>query len=275
MIGLVKDYPAIVPYLTCGWPTEEAFLDAVEGAADAGCPFFEVGFPFSDPIADGPVIERSSAEALRAGVTLDRAFELTKAATDRSKLGAVVMTYANLVFYPGLASFCKRLKQAGGLGLIVPDLSFEESGPVVEACQAEGLQLVSFLAPTSAPRRRQAIAQAAQGFLYVVAVRGVTGGQTAVTTELSTLIKDAKRFAKVPALVGFGMRGPDQVNKVLAQGADGAIVGTALIETVGAAYEAGHEVRYAVRDFLVPLVEATHPFRDRGSTGTLSASLGT
>lgn len=257
MILSKSDYPAVVPYLTCGWPDEQGFLDQVDGLADAGCPFFELGYPFSDPIADGPVIQKTSSEALEAGMTLDRCFELTRKATERSGRPAVAMTYANLVFYSGLDNFCQRLAEAGGKGLIVPDLSLEESAPVAEACNRAGLELVSFLAPTSAPERRKAIAEQAQGFLYVVAVRGVTGGDTEMSHELADLIADAKKSSDVPALVGFGIRNAEQVRDVLSQGADGVAVGTALLVAVRQAHDEGRSLREATRDFLAPLVEAT------------------
>lgn len=257
MIGRPDDYPAVVPYLTCGWPDEESFLQAVDGLAQAGCPFFEVGFPFSDPIADGPVIQQSSAEALAAGMTVDRCFELTRQATLRAGRPAVCMTYANLVYFSGLDNFCRRLAEAGGAGLIVPDLSFEESGELAAACARAGLELISLVAPTSAPERRAEIARQAQGFLYLVAVRGVTGGATRMSEELAALIADSKAASGVPVLVGFGIRGPEQVSAMLGQGADGVIVGTALIEAIRQAHEAGRPVELTVREFLAPLVEAT------------------
>ncbi len=259
MIGIRESYPAVVPYLTCGWPSEDGFIESVQGLVEAGCPFFEVGFPFSDPIADGPVIQHSSSQALDAGMTVDRCFELTRKATEATGVPAVCMTYANLVFHAGLDEFCRRLAEAGGKGLIVPDLSFEESEPVAETCARHGLELVSFLAPTSAAARRVEVAKQAQGFLYLVAVRGVTGGTTAMSDELSTLIADAKRDSTVPVLVGFGIRSSEQVPAMLEAGADGVIVGTALIEAIGKAHEAGQPIREAVRDFLAPLVEATRP----------------
>jgi tryptophan synthase alpha chain len=254
------DYPAVVPYLTCGWPDEEAFLESVEGLAEAGCPFFEVGFPFSDPIADGPVIQRASSQALESGMNLERCFELTRRAVAKAGRPALCMTYANLVFCQGLDRFCQRLAQAGVAGLIVPDLSFEESAPVGEACRRSGLHLVSFLAPTSAAERRQEIARQARGFLYLVAVRGVTGGTTEMSPELATLIADARAASRVPVLVGFGIRGPEQVAAMLSGGADGVIVGTALIEAIEEAHLGGRSVRQAVHDFLAPLVRAA---RDR------------
>lgn len=249
-------YPAVVPYLTCGWPHEEGFLRSAEGVAAAGCPYFEVGFPFSDPIADGPTIQATSAEALSAGINLEKCFELTKQATERSGLPVVVMTYANLVYHLGLEEFCRRLKEVGGEGLIVPDLSLEESGPLREACTAQGLDLVSFVAPTTPPERRQAVAEQASGFLYLVAVRGVTGGHTKQTEELSTLISEVKQHSKSPVLVGFGVRAPKQVTELVGQGADGVIVGSALLENVRRNIKANRCLKATVRDFLAPMVEA-------------------
>lgn len=257
MIGKQSDYPAVAPYLTCGWPSEQGFLDAVDGLAEAGCPFWEVGFPFSDPIADGPVIQQSSAQALEAGMTVDRCFELTAKAIERSGCPALCMTYANLVFYGGLDRFCQRAVDAGCAGLIVPDLSFEESPPVAEACNKVGLELVSFLAPTSAPERRADIARQAQGFIYLVAVRGVTGGTSEMSDEVAGLIADAKAASSVPVLVGFGIRTAQQVAAALQKGADGVFVGTALIEEIGKAHQEGRPIRETVRDYLAPMVAAT------------------
>jgi tryptophan synthase alpha chain len=261
MIGTSSDYPAVIPYLTCGWPNPDAFLESVDGLVQAGCPFFEVGFPFSDPIADGPVIQRSSAQALEAGMTVRRCFELTRQATERSGRPAVCMTYANLVSFAGMDNFCQCLAEAGGAGLIVPDLSFEESPPLAEACARAGLELISFVAPTSAPARRAQIANQAQGFLYLVAVRGVTGGATEMSEELAQLIADSKAASQVPVLVGFGIRGAEQVSGMLARGADGVIVGTALIEEIGRAHEQGRAIGPTVRDFLAPMVQAARSVR--------------
>lgn len=249
--------PAVVPYLTCGWPTPECFLQAAEVAAEVGCPYFEVGFPFSDPIADGPVIQATSSEALAQGIDLESCFELTRDATARAGVPAVAMTYANLVFYHGVETFCRRLKEAGGEGLIVADLSFEESGSVREVCEAHDLDLISFLAPTSKRDRRRLIAEQARGFLYLVSVRGVTGGEVALSRELEALIADAKQAAECPVYVGFGVRGPEQVAALVGQGgADGVIVGTALLEAIRAETDRGESVRRAVQGFLEPMVEA-------------------
>ena len=258
MIPKDTQYPAVIPYLTCGWPTPELFLEAVQGVKDAGCPYLEIGFPFSDPIADGPTVQKTSAEALGAGIDLDTCFELTRQATENTGLPAVAMTYANLVFYEGLDVFCHRLKNSGGAGLIVPDLSFEESEPVKTACQNHGLDLVSFIAPTSASDRRMEVASQAAGFLYLVSVRGVTGGAaTSVSEELKALIKELKTYSAAPVMVGFGIRQAEQVHQFIEQGADGVIVGSALLEAISESLKSGQRIQDSVRDFLTPLVRAT------------------
>lgn len=249
--------PAVVPYLTCGWPTPECFLQAAEIIGDLGCPYFEVGFPFSDPIADGPVIQQTSSEALEQGMDLDLCFELTGDAVARAGCPAVVMTYANLVYHLGAETFCRRLKEAGGGGLIVADLLFEESETLRAICQQYDLDLISFLAPTTLGERRKKIAEQARGFLYLVAVRGVTGGSTVLTQELAQLIADAKRHASCPVLVGFGIRGAEQVAEFLGPGgADGVIVGTALLEALRRESDQGESIRRATQAFLEPLVQA-------------------
>ncbi len=257
MALLKLDRPAVVPYLTCGWPTPEGFLQAAEIIGDLGCPYFEVGFPFSDPIADGPVIQQTSSEALAQGMDLDLCFELTGDAVERAGCPAVVMTYANLVYHLGAETFCRRLKDVGGEGLIVADLCFEESEPLQTLCAECGLDLISFLAPTTLGERRKIIAEQARGFLYLVAVRGVTGGTTALTGELAQLIADAKQQANCPVLVGFGIRGPEQVSEMLGRGgADGVIVGTALLETLRRESDRGESIRRATQAFLEPLIQA-------------------
>ena len=250
-------YPAVVPFLTCGWPSSEGFLAAADGLAEAGCPYFEVGFPFSDPIADGPTIQLTSSEALEAGVDLETCFRLTGEATKRTSLPAIAMTYANLVYFLGVEKFCERLKACGGEGLIVPDLSFEESGPVKMACEKYGLDLVSFLAPTTARLRREQISKAARGFLYLVATRGVTGGESSMSTELRELIQDAKEHAECPVLVGFGVKSPEQVANIVESGADGVIVGSALLEKVRCSSRDAPTIRRTVSEFLSPLVRVT------------------
>ncbi|MBU0741270.1 tryptophan synthase subunit alpha, partial [bacterium] len=166
---------ALVPFFTAGYPDERSFVASVRAAAAAGCRVFEVGIPFSDPVADGPLIQMASQRALAAGMTLRRALELTAAAAGETGLAPVVMSYFNPVLRMGLDEFAARAADAGVAGVILPDVPVEESAAVAEALASVGLDLVALMAPTTDPVRARAIAAASRGFLYLVALTGVTG----------------------------------------------------------------------------------------------------
>lgn len=220
---------AVIPYLTAGWPDPETFVRAAVAAARAGCPVFEVGIPFTDPVADGPMIQRSSQQALERGITVEKALELTARATRESGLGAIAMTYANLVYRRGYVAFCQALKAAGGVGLIVPDLPLEEAEELDAATREAGIDLIYLATPTTSPERMALLARRSRGFLYLVSVRGVTGRRGDLPEELDGLIEQAVSCSPVPVCVGFGISTPEQVKRVTAR-ARGVIVGSALLE---------------------------------------------
>jgi tryptophan synthase alpha chain len=220
---------AVIPYLTAGWPSEDAFVQAAVAARKAGCPLFEVGIPFTDPVADGPMIQRSSQQALESGVTVEKALELTARATRESGLPAVAMTYANLVYRRGYQRFCQDLSKAGGVGLIVPDLPLEEADELDAASACEGIDLIYLVTPTTPPERMAQLGERSRGFLYLVSVRGVTGRRGELPPELDSLIEQAVERSKVPVCVGFGISTAEQVKRVTAR-ARGVIVGSALLE---------------------------------------------
>ncbi|MEW6277249.1 MAG: tryptophan synthase subunit alpha [Candidatus Eremiobacterota bacterium] len=219
----------IVPYLTAGWPSEEGFLAAVSGAARAGCPMFEVGIPFSDPVADGPVIQRTSTEALERGVTVDRALWLARQAVERSGLPAVAMTYANLVFHRGVARFCQDLADAGCQALIVPDLPLEEAAELEQTGRESGIDLIYLATPTTSEARMAELGRHTRRFLYLVSVRGVTGSRAELPGELDQLIARAVRASQAPVYVGFGVSTRAHAARIL-RTAQGVIVGSALLE---------------------------------------------
>ncbi len=239
--------PTLIPYFTAGWPDEEAFVEAVCGAAEAGCELVEVGFPFSDPVADGPVIQKTSAQALAAGVNYQKSLELTRRATEKAGIPAAVMTYANLVFHRGAETFCADIKKAGAVGMIVPDLPLEEADELRAAARARGLSLVQLCAPTTPDARAALLARSSEGFLYLVSVKGVTGDRTELPPELGQMVARAKQYAEVPVCVGFGISTPEQAGQV-SRHADGAIVGSALLRHL----EGGspEEARSRSRQFL-------------------------
>lgn len=241
--------PALIPYFTAGWPTEEAFLGAVRAAARAGCSAFEVGIPFSDPIADGPVIQRTSQQALEAGMTPDRALQLTALAVGETGLPAVAMTYTNLLWKRGLDRFMADLASHGVQGLILPDLPLEEGDEVEEAAARHGVDLVYLVAPTTPPPRRRLLARRTRGFLYVVSVTGVTGERADLPETLDRLVEDLRGACPVPVCVGFGISTPEQAARVAAR-ADGVIVGSALLRRME---EAGPDLESVVESYLSSL----------------------
>lgn len=244
--------PLLLPYLTAGWPSDEGFLQAVRGAAKAGCTAFEVGIPFSDPIADGPVIQKTSQEALDAGMTPERALALTKRAVDETGLPAIAMTYVNLVYRTGPDRFMERLAASGVQGLILPDLPLEEADLVDEAAARHGLDLIQLCAPTTPASRRRQLAERTRGFLYLVSVAGVTGARADLPADLEELIDDVKRHASVPVCVGFGISTPEQAARVIAR-ADGVIVGSALLRHIEAHRD---DIERSVEDYLSGLRRA-------------------
>jgi tryptophan synthase alpha chain len=248
---VILQRPALIPYLTAGWPSPPAFLEAVAAAARAGCPLFEVGFPFSDPVADGPVIQRTSHQALQAGMTVGRCLELTRQATQQTGLPAVVMTYVNLVYHHGPQDFCRQAAAAGARGLIVADLPIEEGEPFERAAAQAGLDLVYLCAPTTPAPRRALIARRSRGFVYLVSVSGTTGEKDRLPEDLEPLIAELRQVSPWPVCVGFGISTPQMAARV-ARVADGVIVGSALLRRL----EGRADVGAAVEEFLGSLQAA-------------------
>jgi len=244
----------LLPYFTAGWPDPERFLEGVQGAAEAGCKAFEIGIPFTDPVADGPVVQRTSKQALESGVSLDRALELMQEATRRSGLAAVAMTYANLIYRQGVDNVCRRLYVAGARGLIIPDVPLEEGEMFERAASEAGLDFIYLCAPNTPLERVKLLAERTRGFLYLVSVKGVTGARSELPAELGQLIRDVKERCDKPVFVGFGISRPDQVAEIT-RSADGAIVGSALLERIEQ-MQPGQD-RAGVREYLAGLQAAT------------------
>ena len=219
--------PALVPFLTAGFPDEQTSLEVLIECGRRGCEVVEGGVPFSDPVADGPVIQHASQVALENGMTPRRALDLVRELASAGLL-PVVMTYLNPVLRFGVAPFARAASHAGCAGVIVPDLSVEDAGPLREALSAEGVALVDLVAPTTPDDRLRRIAQAAEGFLYLVSVAGVTGGAGASAEHLAAYTERVRRHTDLPLYVGFGIDGPARAREAAAH-ADGVIVGSALI----------------------------------------------
>lgn len=227
---------AFIGFITGGDPslekTEEFILEMVR----AGTDLVEIGIPFSDPIAEGPVIQAASQRALAAGTTTDKLFALVESVRKKTDVPIVFMTYLNPVFVYGYERFCQRCEDVGVDGIIVPDLPFEEKGELAPIARRHGVAVISLIAPTSEERIAKIAAQG-EGFLYVVSSMGVTGVRSEIRTDLASILAAVRKSSSVPAAVGFGINTPEQVQKIWGQ-TDGVIVGSALVKIIESRKEA-------------------------------------
>jgi tryptophan synthase alpha chain len=238
---------ALMPYLMGAFPDLERSLEIGRACARAGAALVEVGVPFSDPLADGPVIHAAATAALRAGVTTVQVLEL--AAGLAAEVPVVVMCYANTIFARGLGPFADRLVAAGVSGLIVPDLPVEEADAVLEACDERGLALVPLVAPTTPQQRLQLIGRHARGFVYVVSVTGTTGERSTVDGTLGALVARVRDHAEVPVAVGFGISTPEQARAAADAGAAGVIIGSRLVRAAAESADPAAAVGALVAQF--------------------------
>lgn len=221
---------AFIPFFTCGDPDMETTAACVRAAAENGADLIELGIPFSDPTAEGPVIQGANLRALSGGATTDGALALARALRRDVRVPLVFMTYANVVFSYGAERFIRACAEAGVDGLILPDLPYEEKDEFAPLCKANGVALISMVAPTS-ENRIATIAREAEGFLYVVSSLGVTGARSEITTDLGAMVRVIRAHTDIPCAIGFGISTPEQARR-MAQVADGAIVGSAIVKLV-------------------------------------------
>jgi tryptophan synthase alpha chain len=227
--------PALMPYLTLGHPGLDTSLDCVQAAVEAGADIVELGVPFSDPLADGPVIQRSTQIALENGMTVKKCLEMTEQLRQRGlRVPFMLMGYYNPIHAYGVDRFARDAASAGADGFIVPDLPVEESRELEAACQAHGLALAPMLAPTSTPGRIENAASRGAGFIYLVSVTGVTGEREGLPEGLREFVDRVKQKTRTPVAVGFGISTPAQAAAVGAI-ADGIIVGSAIVRAAGEA----------------------------------------
>jgi tryptophan synthase alpha chain len=237
---------ALMPYMMGCFPDREGALSIAEACVDGGADLVELGIPFSDPLADGPVIHAAATAALAGGGTLEGALEACSVLGE--DVPAVVMAYANTVFAVGPRRFAGRVAGAGAAGAIIPDLPLEEAPEIRDALAAEGLALVPLVAPTTPPERRRRIAAVARGFVYAVADVGVTGERERLPDELEAFLADLREDAAVPVAVGFGIGTPEQAATV-GEAADGVIIGSRLVRAASEATD-GRSAASEVREFL-------------------------
>ena len=242
---------AFIPFITCGDPDLETTGKLVHAAVEGGADLIELGIPFSDPTAEGPVIQGANLRALQGGVTTDMIFDLVRELRKNVTIPLVFMTYANVVFSYGAEVFIRTCKEVGIDGIILPDLPFEEKDEFAPLCKQYGVALISLIAPTS-DKRIAMIAREAEGFLYIVSSLGVTGTRSEITTDLSSIVKVVRENTDIPCAIGFGISTPEQAKK-MAKIADGVIVGSAIIKLIE---KYGIESKKAVGEYVKSMKEA-------------------
>lgn len=224
---------ALMPYMMSGYPDLERSRRIARAYVDGGADLIEFGIPFSDPLADGPVIHGAATAALAQGVSVDAALELVREVSDA--VPVIVMCYVNPILAVGVERFAARLRELGACGVIVPDLPVVEASEAVQAFAAEGIAMVPLVAPTTTAERMRAIGELASGFLYTVAVTGTTGERATASDDVPALLARAHASTQVPVALGFGIGTPEQAAAAAAAGADGVIVGSRLVRAAGEA----------------------------------------
>ncbi len=242
---------AFIPFITVGDPDLETTERLVRAMVDAGADLIELGIPFSDPTAEGPVIQEANLRSLAGGTVTDDAFELVERLRVDIEVPLVFMTYANVVFSYSADAFMKRAEEAGLQGIILPDVPFEERGEFAQACADHGIAQISMIAPTSHERIR-AIAREAQGFLYIVSSLGVTGERSSIAADIASMVALVREESNIPCAVGFGISTPQQACD-LAKDCDGAIVGSAIVRLCA---ERGRDCVKPVSGFVREMTDA-------------------
>lgn len=248
-----QKHKAFIAFITVGDPDLDTTERVVHAAVENGADLIELGIPFSDPTAEGPVIMEADEVALKAGTTTDKVFELTKKLRETITVPMVYMTYANVVFSYGCEKFAQKAADAGIDGLILPDVPYEEKEEFTEVFDRYGLDLISMIAPTSEDRIAM-IAKEAKGFIYMVSSLGVTGTRSEITTDISAMTDLVKKNSEVPCAVGFGISTPEQAAR-MAELSDGAIVGSAIIKIIA---KYGKEAAGPVGEYVKEMADAVH-----------------
>ena len=246
-----KDTKAFIPFITGGDPSLEITEQLLYAMEEAGADIIEIGIPFSDPIAEGPVIQAANERALAAGCTTDRLFETVKKAREKVQVPMVFLTYLNPIFTYGKERFMERCRECGIQGVIVPDMPFEEKGELREVCREYGVEIISLIAPTS-HERITAIAKEAEGYIYCVSSLGVTGMRKEISTDIKGMVEKVRQVTKVPCAVGFGISTPEQAQQMAAV-SDGVIVGSRIVKIVE---EYGREAVPYVKEYVKDMKKA-------------------
>ncbi len=248
-----KQHKCFIPFITAGDPNLDVTAELILAMADAGADIIELGIPFSDPVAEGEVIQAANIRALSAGTTTDKIFAMLKDVRSKTDVPLVFLTYINPIFTYGTEKFLAACQSVGLDGIIVPDVPFEEKAPLLEQCHKYGVDLIPLIAPTSDERIKM-IAKDAEGYVYIVSSLGVTGVRQNITTDIAAIAEKVREVTDVPAAVGFGISTPEQAEKMAAV-SDGAIVGSAVVKII-ASY--GMECVKPVREYVEKMSRAVH-----------------
>ncbi|PHM11230.1 tryptophan synthase subunit alpha [Nostoc sp. 'Peltigera malacea cyanobiont' DB3992] len=221
---------ALIPFITAGDPDLETTAKALQVLDRNGADIIEVGIPYSDPLADGPVIQAAATRALQRGTKLEQVLEMLQGITPKLRSPIVLLIYYNSILHRGIEKFLQQIAAAGVAGLVIPDLPLEEAAGLLQAASEKGIDVILLVAPTSSAERIEAIARSSQGFIYLVSVTGVTGVRSQLENRVSDLLKQIRSVTDKPIAVGFGISEAEQARQVMEWGADGAIVGSAVVK---------------------------------------------
>lgn len=246
-----KNGKAFIGFLTAGDPTVEKTVEYILAMEEAGCDLIEIGIPFSDPMAEGVVIQDANVRALKHNTTTDDVFEIVRAVRSKTDIPLVFLTYINPVFFYGYEEFFKKCGQLGIDGIISPDLPYEEKGEIADIARKNDVDVISLIAPTS-KERIQMIANDATGFIYVVSSLGVTGMRSEIKTDLKSILEDIRDVTDLPLAVGFGINTPEQA-KDISRLADGVIVGSAIVKIIE---EHGEDAADVLKEYVSSMKEA-------------------
>lgn len=244
---------AFIGFLTAGDPSLDKTVEFILAMEEAGCDLIEIGIPFSDPMAEGVVIQEANVRALKNNVTTDDVFEVIRRVREKSDVPLVFLTYINPVFFYGYDRFFRKCQELGVDGIISPDIPFEEKDEINPIASKYGVDVISLIAPTS-KQRIQMIAEDANGFIYVVSSLGVTGMRAEIKTDLEAIIDDIREVTDIPVAVGFGINTPDQAENI-SKYSDGVIVGSAIVKIIE---EHGEEATEYLKDYVKSMKEAAN-----------------
>lgn len=248
-----KNGKAFIPFITAGDPNQDFTVKAILKMAEAGADCIEIGIPFSDPVAEGVVIQEASLRALEAGMTTDKVFDIVTEVRKSTDVPLCLMGYLNPVFHYGYERFFEKASKAGIDGIIIADMPYEEKNEVSSVADKYGIDVISLIAPTSEDRVMM-IAKEAKGYIYLVSSMGVTGVRSKITTDVSSIVEMIKKVTDVPVAIGFGISTPEQA-KEMASKADGAIVGSAIMKKIAAEKEGALNTVY---EYVKSMADAVH-----------------